>query len=684
MSNRLSGEKSPYLLQHAENPVDWYPWGEEAFDRARREDKPIFLSIGYATCHWCHVMEHESFEDEEAAGLLNEHFVSIKVDREERPDVDHIYMTTCQALTGSGGWPLSIFMTPDRKPFFAATYIPKNNRRGMLGLMEVVTQLSYMWRTDRERLVQASEDITRAIQPRDGGGEELSVREIETAYRQLRRVFDEEWGGFGNSPKFPTAHSLSFLLRWHRRNPDSDALAMTVKTLDAMRDGGIYDQVGFGFHRYSVDHQWLVPHFEKMLYDQAMISMAYIEAFQLTGIERYATVAREVFEYVLRDMTDGRGGFYSAEDADSEGEEGLFYVWTPREVEEVLGRERGGIFCRFFDITGQGNFEHGKSIPHLTGTVEARAREFGFSPQELADVLEDSRKKLFEARKGRIHPFKDDKILTSWNGLMIAALAKGYQALHDTAYLDAASRAVDFILSTLRDGSGRLFRRYRHGEVAHPAFADDYAFLIWGLIELYEASFDVRYLEEALALQKRMADLFWDEPDGGFFYTPEDGEKLIVRDREAVDGAIPSSNSVAAANLLRLYRMTGNEVWQGKADQLLSAFAGMVREYPSSYTHFLASLDFALGPTREIVIAGDPTHGTTRRMVEAVQELFMPNRVVMLREPGEASERLARIASFTEPLRQSNGTPLAYVCENYACRRPVSEVEELKALLEPH
>ncbi|MDY6954069.1 MAG: thioredoxin domain-containing protein, partial [Thermodesulfobacteriota bacterium] len=516
--NRLSKEKSPYLLQHAQNPVDWYPWGDEAFKEAKEKDKPLFLSVGYATCHWCHVMAHESFEDEDVARLLNKYFIAIKVDREERPDVDKIYMFVCQSLTGHGGWPLSVFMTPEGKPFFAGTYFPKTARMGMPGFTDVVQQIAHMWENDRASIVKSSEAITAAIQPRsgsDGSAPSLNADTLRKGFTQLARTFDPNWGGFGTAPKFPTPHHLTFLLRWHKRSGDAMALDMVEKTLTAMRRGGIFDQIGLGFHRYSVDKEWLVPHFEKMLYDQALLAMAYTEAYQMTGTAPFAEAAREIFTYVLRDMTSPQGGFYSAEDADSEGKEGLFYVWTPQEVTALLGKERGALFCRFYDITERGNFEEGRSIPHVRISSQRFAEREGIDPAQLDGMLSEARNKLFRARGKRIHPLKDDKILTSWNGLMIAALAKGYQVFGDEAYAGAARDAVAFVLNNLKTAQGRLLRRFRQEDAAYPGYLDDYAFLIWGLIELYEATFEISLLEEALALNEAMTDLFWDEKGGG-------------------------------------------------------------------------------------------------------------------------------------------------------------------------
>jgi uncharacterized protein YyaL (SSP411 family) len=683
-SNRLAGEKSPYLLQHAENPVYWYPWGEEAFQKAKQEDKPIFLSIGYATCHWCHVMAHESFEDEDVARFLNRHFVAIKVDREERPDIDKIYMYVCQSLTGHGGWPLSVFMTPEGKPFFAGTYFPKSHRLGMPGFMDVLKQIGAMWQNDRARILESSEAITGAIQP--GSDSEpslqfLSVETLKKGYTQLARVFDPGWGGFGASPKFPTPHHLTFLLRWHKRSSEPKALEMAEETLSAMRNGGIFDQVGYGFHRYSVDEKWLVPHFEKMLYDQALLALAYIEAYQVTGKAEYAQVAREIFTYVLRDMASPEGGLYSAEDADSEGKEGLFYVWTPQEVKRHLGEKRGDLFCRFYGITEGGNFEEGRSIPHKRIPLQAFARTAGRDLKELETALEEARKKLFDVRKKRIHPLKDDKVLTSWNGLMIAALAKGHQVLGDQAYADAARKAADFLSKNLKTPEGRLLRRYRQGDAAYPGYLDDYAFFVWGLIELYEATFDVSYLEEAIALNQAMIDIFWDKKGGGLYFTGKGNEQLITRSKDLYDGALPSGNSVAAMNLLRLGRMTGNVDMDKRADKLTRAFSGQIQEQPMAYTQMLNALEFMIGPSQEVVIAGDLALETTQAMLNVVRSKFLPNKVVLLGPDANHRKRLVAISPFVKDMVPIRNQPTVYVCEQYACQAPIQDVNALESAL---
>jgi len=684
VSNRLTNEKSPYLLQHAGNPVNWYPWGAEAFQKAKEEDKPIFLSIGYATCHWCHVMAHESFEDDEVARLLNKHFIAIKVDREERPDVDKIYMYVCQSLTGHGGWPLSIFMTPEGKPFFAGTYFPKSNRLGMPGFVSVLEQVAAMWQNERGSILKSSEAITGSIQPRsdsDGSVHSLSAETLKKGYTQLARTFDPTWGGFGTAPKFPTPHHLTFLLRWHKRSGDSMVLEVVEKTLEAMRRGGIFDQIGFGFHRYSVDEKWLVPHFEKMLYDQAVLAMAYTEAYQATGKVEFARVAREIFTYVLRDMTAPDGGFYSAEDADSEGQEGLFYVWTPREVKAHLGKETGDLFCRFYGITEAGSFEEGRSIPYVRMSVQSFAAKEGMDLTRLETVLEDARDRLFHIREKRVHPLKDDKILTSWNGLMIAAFAKGYQVLGHQAYADAAQGAAGFILRNLRTADGRLLRRYRQGHAAYPGYLDDYAFLVWGLTDLYEATFEIAYLEEAIALNEAMIDIFWDKQGGGLHFTGKGNEPLITRSKDIYDGALPSGNSVAALNFLRLGRMTGNVDLEQRAEQLARAFSTQVTDQPMAYTQLLIALDFMIGPSREIVIAGDPALDTTRAMVSVVWRKFLPNKVLLLRRQGTEGKRLAALSPFVEAMAPINHQPTVYLCEQYACQVPIKDVGQLEAVL---
>lgn len=691
--NRLKDEKSPYLLQHADNPVDWYPWGEEAFEKARKEGKPILLSIGYSTCHWCHVMEHESFEDEDVAKLMNETFVSIKVDREERPDIDNIYMTVCQMLSKGGcGWPLNVVMTPDKKPFFAATYIPKESRFGRAGMMELVPRIKQIWEEDRDKVLESAEKITDAVAKatditESGERKELSVSTLGVGYSQLLGRFDEENGGFGTAPKFPTPHNQLFLLRYWKRSGDEQALQMVEKTLKEMRQGGVYDHVGFGFHRYSTDPGWLVPHFEKMLYDQALIAMAYIEAYQATENEEYADTAGEIFTYVLRDMTSEEGGFYSAEDADSEGEEGKFYVWEEEEIINILGKEDAEVIINTYNVTKEGNFSEeasgektGANILHLQKPIPEIAESYGISTEEFQKKLELSREKLFDVREKRIHPYKDDKILTDWNGLMIAAMAKGGRAMGRPEYTEAAKKSADFILGTMRRPDGTLMHRYRGGEAGIEGTLDDYAFLIWGLLELYESTFEIKYLREAIELQEVMIKNFWDEETGGFYFTSDDAEKLITRQKEIYDGAVPSGNSVGMLNLLKIGRITGNTEYDKKAQELGSAFSPAIVQAPMAYTQFLSGLDFGIGPSFEVVVVGDPGKEDTKAMLGALHKHYSPSKVVLLREPGGGAEIIS-IAEFTKGQAQIEDKATAYVCLNYVCKLPTTDVGKMLELM---
>jgi len=690
MPNHLINETSPYLRQHAHNPVDWYPWGPEAFERAQRENKPIFLSIGYSTCHWCHVMAHESFEHPEVARLMNEAFVSIKVDREERPDIDNVYMSACQVMTGSGGWPLSIIITPDKKPFFAATYIPREGRFGLIGMMELIPHIRELWATRRSEALSLSNEIATVLQQtsQDTTGEKLDEATLEFTYEQLAKRFDGQYAGFSGAPKFPTPHNLLFLLRYWKRGGNKAALDMVEKTLQTMRRGGIYDHVGFGFHRYSTDSQWLVPHFEKMLYDQAMLAMAYTEAYQATGKEDYGKTAREIFTYVLRDMTAPEGGFCSAEDADSEGEEGKFYLWTQEEVRQAFGNEEADFVARVFNIEKDGNFleqatrrRSGVNILHLRKTLGELASDLNLSQQDLQAHLELIRQKLFAYREKRVHPMKDDKILTDWNGLMVAALAKGAQAFDEPEYAEAACRAADFILGDMRKPDGRLLHRYRDGQAGVEANLDDYAFLVWGLIELYEAIFDASHLEVALELTSDMVRHFWDEDGGGLYLTPDDGESLFVRKKEIYDGAIPSGNAVAMLNLLRLGRMTATSGLEEKAARIGSAFSGSVNQSPSAHTQLMVALDFGIGPCYEVVIAGNAQAEDTKAMVKALRTRFLPNKVVLLNPDERESPEIAKLAEFTRNQSSIEGKATAYVCLNYNCKLPTTDIGKMLELL---
>ena len=690
MPNRLINETSPYLLQHAHNPVDWYPWGPEAFEKAQRENKPIFLSIGYSTCHWCHVMAHESFEHPEVATLMNEVFISIKVDREERPDIDNVYMSSCQIMTGGGGWPLSIIMTPDKKPFFAATYIPREDRFGLIGMLELIPRIRELWTTQQGEALTLSHRIATALQQtsQDTPGEDLGEATLELTYEQLAQRFDEQYAGFGSAPKFPTPHNLIFLLRYWKRSGNKRALEMVEKTLQAMKRGGIYDHVGFGFHRYSTDSQWLVPHFEKMLYDQATLATAYTEAYQATGKEDYGKTAREIFTYVLRDMRAPEGGFYSAEDADSEGEEGKFYIWTRDEVRQALGNEEADFIARVFNIEKDGNFvEQGTgrrnsvNILHLRKSFGELASSLNLSQHDLHKHLEGIRQKLFAYREKRIHPMKDDKTLTDWNGLMIAALAKGARAFDEPEYAEAARHAADFILGNMRKSDGRLLHRYRDGQAGIEANLDDYAFLVWGLIELYEAVFDLRYLKVALELTNDMLKHFWDEDGGGLYLTPDDGESLFVRNKEIRDGAIPSGNSVAMLNFLRLGRMTATSDLEEKAAKIGRAFSTSVKQSPLAHTQLMVALDFGIGPCYEVVIAGNSEAEDTKAMFKALRANFLPSKVVLLNPIEEESPEVAQLAEFTKSQSSIGGKATAYVCMNYNCKLPTTDINKMLDLL---
>lgn len=668
-NNKLIQEKSPYLLQHAHNPVDWYPWGGEAFARAIAEDKPIFLSIGYSTCHWCHVMERESFEDEVVAQILNKYFVSIKVDREERPDIDHIYMNICQALTRSGGWPLTIIMTAEKKPFFAGTYFPKKSGMGHTGIIEILEQVADAWHNDKKALIASSEKITAHVlsSADESHSEEVSKETVNRAFSSLAKSFDTAYGGFSGAPKFPMPHNLSFLLRYWKTTGNQDALKMVEKTLDSMHEGGIYDHIGHGFSRYSTDKKWLVPHFEKMLYDNALLAIAYLEAFQATKNERYSGVASNIFEYILRDMTAPEGGFYSAEDADSEGEEGKFYVWTRDEIIEVLGEEAGIQFCLYYDITKTGNFEDGTNIPNL---ISNRADV----DDEMILKIEEMRKKLFVHREKRVHPYKDDKILTAWNGLMIAALSMGYRVLGDPSYRDAAEKAVLFIDKQLRREDGRLMARYRDGETAHLAYLDDYAFLVWGLIELYEAAFNPDILKLALKLNEDMMKYFYDTEKGGFYLYGSDGEQLIARPKDIYDGALPSGNSVLTLNLLRLARITGNSDLEDISIQQCEVFGTAIKNYPAGYTYMLEAVLFIYSNSSEITIVGDKSDADIIKMIDKINSSFLPYAVFILKDVAEQELILASIIPAITEHHMVEGKASAYICENHACKPPINEV----------
>jgi uncharacterized protein YyaL (SSP411 family) len=690
-TNRLIKEKSPYLLQHAHNPVDWFPWGEEVFERARKEKKLIFLSIGYSTCHWCHVMERESFEDEGVAAVLNKYFVAIKVDREERPDIDQVYMDVCMRLTGSGGWPLNIIMTPDKFPLFAGTYIPKESRYGRTGIIELLERAANAWSEDPERILSAGRNIVADIQKQAETlkrSTDIDRSIFNGAEKILQDSFDTRNGGFGTAPKFPRPHMITFLLRRYRRTGNLEYLQMAEKTLQAMRRGGVFDHVGFGFHRYSTDAEWFLPHFEKMLYDQAGLALAYLEAFQVTGKPDYAQTFREIFTYVLRDMTGKEGGFYSAVDADSEGIEGKFYLWTRDQILDVLGRQEGELFSRVFGVTGEGNYleeatreKTGGNIIYLPRPVREWAERLKMEPDQLAERLDKSRRFLLKKRGKRIHPHVDDKVITAWNGLMISAFARGARIVGETRYAIVAERAADFILTTMRREDGRLMRRYREGEVAVAGFAEDYAFLARGILDIYQLTLDPERLRQALGLSDSLATLFIDESSGYLFGTASDAEVLVIRPRKVYDGAIPSANSVALEVFARLFLLTGDVKWSLRANNLLGGFAAQIAGYPAGYTQLLQGAALLLEPTREVVISGMAGSPDTKKMFEVIWRSYAPETIMIFR-PTENPEKITKLAKFTAEMESVGGRAAAYVCQNFTCESPLTEPAKLKSILE--
>ena len=698
MPNRLADEKSPYLLQHADNPVDWYPWGDEAFDAARALDRPIFLSIGYATCHWCHVMERESFEDEEVARLMNDTFINVKVDREERPDIDGIYMAVAQMMGGQGGWPLTIVMTPERLPFFSGTYFPLESRFGRPGMVDLVPRIGHLWATRRDDLTNSADAIRANLEKLEAGAAGSRAPGPETlsrGFEELAREHDPAHGGFGRAPKFPTPHRLLFLLRHWRRTGNARALEIVEHTLDAMRAGGIFDQVGFGFHRYSTDARWLLPHFEKMLYDQALLTMAYTEAFEATGAERHARVAREVIEYVLRDLSDAAGGFHSAEDADSDGEEGRYYVWTEAELRDVVGEEDADLSVSAWGVRAEGNFADeatgrrpGTNVLHLPVPKAVRADAIGIDPVGFEARLEASRRRLFERRKARVRPLKDDKVLTDWNGLMIAALARAAVALDEPRYLAAAERASDFLWSVMWR-EDRLLHRYREGSAEIDGNLDDYAFLAWAEIELHQAGQDLRHLRRARQLSDAMLERFGDGPEPGLYFTPAGRNDLIVRRREVYDGAIPSGNSAALSNLVRLARLTAEPRYERAAAGIAEAFGAVVEAHPTAFTWFLAGLEFIADGGRELVIAGDPGSREVAAMLRVSRRGYRPYLVTLLRpqegeKPGPEDVNSAEsIAPFLAEFEAESGCEAtAWLCRGLMCERPVTRASELEDLLD--
>ena len=681
MPNRLANETSPYLLQHAENPVDWYPWGEEALGRARDEDRPILLSIGYSACHWCHVMERESFENDDIAALMNEHFVNIKVDREERPDLDAVYMEAVQMLTGSGGWPMTVFLTPEGRPFYGGTYFPPDDRSGMPGFPRLLAAASQAYQTNKSEIDrvtrQLSEQMGRSGQmPR--GFTPLTTEVMHGAYSQLATQFDHLNGGFGNAPKFPQPMTPEFLLRYYRHGFNVRALEMVELTLHKMAYGGIYDQVGGGFHRYSTDAYWLVPHFEKMLYDNALLGRLYLHAWQITGNPLYRRITEETLDYVLREMTDPAGGFYSAQDADSEGVEGKFFVWTPDEMRELLGDD-ADLIMGYYGVSERGNFE-GANILNVALPAADYADQRGVSADTLLNAIARARAVLLEVRERRIHPLLDDKVLTSWNGLMLRAFAEAGAGLERPDYLDAARNNASFLLESMRDANGRLLRTWRNGDAKLLGYLEDYSCLVDGLISLHEATLEPRWIRDAVSLADDMIALFWDEPVGGFYDTGSDHEQLVIRPRDVFDNAQPCGGSVAADVLLRLGVVTGNDDYSSKGATPLRALQQLLGRAPSATGHWLGALDFYVSLPREVVIVGPVESDGTQSLRREVNTRFMPNKVAIgMADPNDPP---LRDSPLLEGRVMQGGEPTAYVCENYACQLPVNDAEALAAQLD--
>jgi uncharacterized protein len=712
--NRLEHEKSPYLLQHAHNPVDWLPWGNEAFEKARRENKPIFLSVGYSTCHWCHVMAHESFEDDATAEMMNREFVNIKVDREERPDVDRVYMTFVQATTGGGGWPMSVWLTPQLEPFVGGTYFPPEDRFGQPAFRRVLQRIAEAWKNDREKISKQGANIVEAL--REAVGEETVAGEIdasilEGAYQQFARTFDAHEGGFGPAPKFPRPVALNLLTRFHARNPDTDsgqhALEMVLLTLRKMAAGGMHDHVGGGFHRYSVDGYWHVPHFEKMLYDQAQLASAYLDAFQITGDADFAATACDILDYVRRDMTSPEGGFYSAEDADSpvvagigdpghgKTAEGAFYVWTKQEIDDALGDE-ASTFSVHYGVEENGNVPDGAD-PHgelrgknilIRGTGVPPVGPTGVSsvaPDDEAlaqKSLAQSRQKLFSIRSKRPRPHLDDKIIAAWNGLMVSAFARGAQVLDDVSYLETATRAADFIRKNLYDESRKiLFRSYRDGRSQVEGFADDYAFFVQGLLDLYEASFEMRWLKVALELQGQMDALFWDQKGGGYFAVTGHDTSILLRMKEENDSAEPAASSVAALNLARLAAIRSDRELRARAKKTVKAFARQLMHFPSALPQMLVAFDFLESAPEQIVVVGELSDARTEELLGEVRRHFLPRAITLLADGAEGQNFLAEKNEAIRAMKPVDGEPVVYICEDFTCKAPVTDVRELRKLL---
>jgi hypothetical protein len=680
-SNRLAETTSPYLKQHATNPVDWYPWGPEALERARREDKPIFLSIGYSTCHWCHVMAHESFEDDGIAAVMNEHFINIKVDREERPDLDETYMTAVQLMTGRGGWPMSVFLSPDLKPFYAGTYFPPEDRSGLPGFPRLLLALSQAYHQKRDTVVKMGQEVEsrlKLLAEMPGEGQEYTPGQLSQVAGRLKQDFDRAQGGFGGAPKFPRALELGFLLTQYRSAGDQEALEMVALSLEKMGRGGIYDQVGGGFARYTVDGAWVVPHFEKMLYDNALLVPLYLSHYQLTGSPLSRRIAQETLDFVLRDLRAPQGGFYSAWDADSEGEEGKFYVWTLKEVEEVLGSD-APLAAAALGVTAAGNFE-GKNVLTLPLTEEELANRFNLTPEEAALTLKAAKERLFSVREGRIKPHRDEKVITAWNGLMLTALALGTQILDNKKYYEAAAQGARFLLTELwRDD--QLLRIWAEGQVSIPGFLDDYAALANACLDLYETDFDPAWLEAALRLAARLDDLFLDAADGAYFYVARDQEATLVRSKSVYDQSVPAGNSLAARVSWRLWRFTGEERYRERYQAILRRFQSQATENPFGFSHYLTVAALSLLPPLDLTLVGNPGHSQMAGLFAEIYRRFLPERQLVLKNP-EDSARIEELVPAARDYAPVGAEPVAYVCHHFSCQPPTGNSQELAAKLE--
>ena len=718
-SNHLINETSPYLLQHAHNPVDWYPWGKEALERAKRENKPILLSIGYSSCHWCHVMEKESFENEETAKIMNENFVNIKVDREERPDLDEIYMNAVQFMTGRGGWPMTLFLTPDLLPFFAGTYFPPEERHGMPSFRSVLLRLAEIYRENRSEVIDSVKEIKEQLSVMaklKKGEREFSFDLLKNAFSEIERRFDSENGGFSDAPKFPQPMLIELFLKYYNATKDENALNSAEFTLKKMAEGGIYDQIGGGFHRYSVDSKWLVPHFEKMLYDNALLAKVYIQAYQITKNDFFKKIAFETLGYLLREMTDPEGGFYSASDADSEGEEGKFFVWSKDEIEKVLGKEKANIICRYYNASKAGNFEGDRNILHTPFTVEEILKQIahrfqedikdnnplsppfikggdssahtlkkgtsgGFSIKDFESLLSESKSKLLEARKMRVKPAVDNKVITAWTSLAISSLAHAYQVFREEGFLNSAEDAASFILLNMFK-NGRLLRIYKDGESKIEGFLDDYSFFISALIDLYETTFRIKYLEDAIKLTEKMIENFWDKEEGGFFFASKDATNLISRSKNPYDNPTPSGNSVAVNSLIRLYRLTGRKDFLEKAEKTIEAFSLLLEKVPSGFPNMLSALDNYLSTPLDIVVIGKLMSQEVDDILKSIFSKYLPNKTIAFIDSAEPDLDALKLVPLLERKKMVGGKPTVYICKNFTCKTPVTEIEELEKALE--